>query len=509
MISPACLLLTTLCIPAESEALSLAIDAAWARDRTAPVKLSDDFEFCRRVHLDLIGRIPKPVEIQAFLADPAENRRRLLVDRLLADPAFPLAWSQTLHLMLMERLGDHEPWQNYLKDCIKTGKPIRTISVEILNPSANGVPSGAGFFLSKRLENYGQNPVDYPALTRDIGRLFLGMDLRCAQCHDHLTVPSFKQAHYQGLYAFTRQATLRDAKAASVMEKPVAGKVSFSSVFDMERRETGPGLPGRKPLEVPDVKIGEEFAVKPDRKTNSPGTPRVATLPLLANAIADDERLARTWANRLSRVLLGRAIVENPDFDHPGNPPSLPGTLDTLATALREGTPLKAWVRGMVLSKLYQTASGPPTDVTDKPFSRAIERPLSGEVLAKTIEVALGAEPGGDETRLKRFRQVFGHPAREPEEAGHPSVEKALFWRHDPTVRTLMVPKSGNLMDRLAQLDARPMVNEAYMSLLGRPASPGEQQTVLEAMSRAQSPEEARRVVVWALLASTEFQVNH
>ena len=508
--SLAYLLLTALCFSVESIDLNVAIDTALARDRIghAPVKIADDFEFCRRVHLDLVGRIAKPDEIRAFLADPADHRRQLLVDRLLADPAFATTWSQSLHLLLMERMGDHEPWQSYLKDCVVSGKPIRTICLELLNPSAKGVPAGAGFFLSKRLENYGQNPVDYPALTRDIGRLFLGMDLRCAQCHDHLTVPGFKQAHYQGLYAFTRQATLGDAKLATVMEKPIAGKVAFSSVFDMERHETGPALPDRKPLDVAEVKTGDEFAVKPDRKTNNPGIPRVATLPLLANAVADDTRLARTWANRLTRSLLGRGIVEHPDFDHPGNPPSLPVTLDTLANALREGMALKSWLRGMVLSKLYQTASAPTLETNNIPFSRAIERPLSGEVLAKSIEVALGSELG-DEARLKRFRQVFGHPAREPEEAGHPSVEKALFWRHDPTVRTLLVAKPGNLMDRLTKLEGAPMVNEVYMSLLGRPANSMEQQAVLDTMAKSQSAAEARRVVVWALLASTEFQINH
>jgi len=427
---------------------------------------------------------------------------------LVSSAEFAETMAGTLHLMLMERLGDNEAWHGYLRAFASSNRPVRDFTREILNPGAGDVPAGAGFFLSKRLENYGQNPVDYPGLTRDVGRLFLGMDLRCAQCHDHLTVAAYKQSHYQGLYAFTRQLVLADAAKATVAEKPVAGKVSFSSVFDMERMETGPVLPGRKPLDVPEVKAGDEYSVKPDRKTKSAGVPRVPMMPLLAGAVADDDRLARTWANRLARILLGKGIVESPDFDHPGNPPALPSTLGTLAQALREGMPLKTWIQGVANSRLYQAASGPPAGTGAAGFSRAVERPLSGEVLASCVETALGGARR-DEARLKRFRQVFGHPPREPEEGGHPSVEKALFWRNDPVVRSMLAPAPGNLMDRLSRLGGQALVDELFVSVLCRPPSAEEREAVLKVVAAAKDPAEGRRVAAWSLLATTEFQVNH
>lgn len=507
--APALVLVACLASPAvDAGELTRLLDASLARDKALPGRLADDHEFCRRVHLDLIGRIPTPGEIGRFLAEPTETRRTRLVARLAGSPAFADAMAGTLHLLLMERLGDNQAWLAYLKAFAGSDRAIRSLPGEILDPGAKGAPPGAGYFLSRRLENYGQNPVDYPALTRDVGRLFLGMDLRCAQCHDHLTVQAYKQAHYQGLYAFTRQMVLTDAARAAVAEKPVAGKVSFSSVFDMERLETGPALPGRKPLDVPEVRSGEEYAVKPDRKTNSPGVPRVPMMPLLAEAVSGDERLARTLANRLVRVYLGRGIVEPPDFDHPGNPPVLPATMETLAKAIRDGASLRVWVQGVVNSRLYQACSGPPAASGAAGYTSAIERPLPGEVLAACVETALG-DGKPDDARLKRFRQVFGHPPREPDEGGHPSVEKALFWRNEPLVRSMLVPAGGNLMDRLSRLRGREFADALFLAILCRQPSAEEREAVLKAVSAASDHAEGMRIAAWALMATTEFQVNH
>ncbi|MBM4097496.1 MAG: DUF1549 domain-containing protein [Planctomycetes bacterium] len=508
MVSVIMLIGTFMAPAADALELTKAMDAALALDKLAIDKLADDHEFCRRIHLDLVGRVPTTAETRKFLAAPAASRRAELAKGLLASPQFTEVWASTLHLILMERLGDNAEWDGFLKEFASSNRSFRELTAQMLDPGAATAPKGSGFFLSKRLENYGQNPVDYPALTRDVGRLFLGMDLRCAQCHDHLTVPSYKQVHFQGLYAFTRQMVLGEAAKATIGEKPVAGKVSFSSVFDMEKMETGPSLPGRKPLDVPEVKAGEEYAVKPDRKTKSSGVPKVAMMPLLAKAVTEDDRLARTWANRLARVLLGRGIVESPDFDHPGNPPALPETLDAMASALRSGMPLKTWLEGFVNSRLYQAPSGPAAGTGAAAFSRAPERPLTGEALAASVETALG-NGKRDEARLKRFRQVFGHPPREPDEAGHPSVEKALFWRNDPAVRAMMAPMSGNLMERLLKLEGPALAEELFLSLLGRPPSTEERDAVLAAVAKAPQPQEGRRIAVWALLASTEFQVNH
>ena len=135
----------------------------------------------------------------------------------------------------MERLGDNAEWMKYLEESFKKNKGWNVIAKEILRGKSNEEDAkGANFFFSKRLENYGQNPVDYSALTRDVGRLFLGKDFRCAECHDHLFIDEYKQADFKGLFAFFQNTYLADAKAGVVGEKLTAKKVEFMSVFKKE-----------------------------------------------------------------------------------------------------------------------------------------------------------------------------------------------------------------------------------------------------------------------------------
>ena len=160
--------------------------------------------------------------------------------------------------MLMERLGDHDEWLSFLEQSIRDNKPWDQIVREILDPNADDEAiRGAAFFWTKRLENYGQNPVDYPALTRDVGRLFLGVDLQCAQCHDHLFIDDYKQADFQGLAAFTWHTFIRkDVQFPAVGEKVIEAPVEFASVFNRRTDEDRASVTGARRSLHPEIREG-------------------------------------------------------------------------------------------------------------------------------------------------------------------------------------------------------------------------------------------------------------
>src|SRR5262245_59369615 len=164
---------------------------------------ASDAEFLRRVYLDLAGRVPSLEETRAFLADGAADKREKLIDHLLASDDHVRRMTQVLHVMLMERMGDHAEWQKFLRTSLEANKPWDQLCRELLSPNAEDEATrGSAFWYTKRLEKYGENPVDLPGLVRDVGRLFLGIDVQCAQCHDHLFVEDYKQEFYHGLFAF-------------------------------------------------------------------------------------------------------------------------------------------------------------------------------------------------------------------------------------------------------------------------------------------------------------------
>ena len=193
---------------------------------------------------------------------------------------------------------------------------------------------GAAFFLAKRLENYGQNPVDYPALTRDVGRLFLGKDLQCAQCHDHLFIDDYKQADFQGLFAFVQNAYLADAKTRGRRREADDGQARVH-VGLQEGAEARPARAARRQ----GVRIrrrsrrARSTLSRRTARRRSPGVPKFSPLAMLAEELPapDNPDFTRNIGNRLWFLLMGRGLVHPLDLHHTDNPPSHPELLDLLA----------------------------------------------------------------------------------------------------------------------------------------------------------------------------------
>src|SRR5687768_2112104 len=177
------------------------IAAAWGAD-TKPAPVASDAEFFRRVHLDLAGRIPSVTEVRDFLEDDRPDKRRIWVDRILAGAAddssyrdahvdhFANVWraallAQTNQQQLFQQPG-LEAW---LRQRLKAGVGYDQIVRDLLTQPAGGNPpvavplggaagpSPAAFFQAN--ESRPEN------LAGSTARLFLGVSLECAQCHDH------------------------------------------------------------------------------------------------------------------------------------------------------------------------------------------------------------------------------------------------------------------------------------------------------------------------------------
>lgn len=478
-------------------------------DRLIPVPANpaDDAEFLRRVTLDLAGTIPTAEETKRFLADPSPNKRTKRIEELQAEPTYAPRMANLFHVMWMERLGDSPEWTKYLTDSFAKNKPWDAMAREMLR--ADGT-DGSSFFIAKRLENYGQNPVDYSGLTRDIGRLFLGKNFQCCECHDHLTVDEYKQQHFQGLFAFVRNAYLADAKAMRVAEKPTLDKLAFASVFTKVPMTTAPALPGGMMLEIPQFAKGDEFAVKPDRKTNTVGVPKFRTLAALAAQLptASNADFARNFVNRVWFLLLGRGLVHPLDLHHKDNPASHPELLGLLEKEFVEHKFDVKWlVREIALSQAYQRSSLG----TAKPesFAVAIEKRLTAEQLFASVMVA--TESRSNDALKAKFLKAFANQPREPEDEIAPSLKAALFLLHDKDVLELLKPKPGNLVDRLAKIEkSEAIAKELYLAVLTRKPTAEEAKTVTSYLAK-HSIKKADVIgkLAWALLASTEFGINH
>jgi hypothetical protein len=497
---------------------------------------ADDAEFLRRAYLDLTGTIPAADEVRAFLADPAADKRAKLVDRLLASPGYVRRMFWFLDVTFMERRPDAKvpraAWEEYLRAAVAANRPYDALVREMLSSDgADPKTRPAAKFLLDR--NLAPDPV-----TRDLSRVFLGRDIRCAQCHDHPNVDDYTQAEYYGLAAFLNRSSLfpNAAAATATIGEKAEGDVTFVSVFDKDKKQntTPPRVLGGRPLAETKPEKGKEYKVAPAAGVRP--VPTFSRRALLADAITSTENkaFARTAVNRVWAMLTGRGLVNAPDWDHPANPPSHPELLDLLtAEFVRHNYDVKWLVRQIALSQTYGRSSEVPAALAKLdaiPADRylvATLKPLTPEQLAFALVEAggqadaeraaaakLGPKAPAVEGRvdllvapqLATFRRMFGGRAGEPEDEFTATLDQTLFLKYAPAVRGLLAARTASL----AKLpDGAAVADELFLSVLSRRPTADEAKDVAAALAAAKDRPAAVSELVWALVASAEFRFNH
>ena len=360
-----------------------------------PAALSSDAEFLRRVSLDLTGMPPGVDELKSFLADQTSGKRAQKIDRLLASPLFAHHWATTLDIMLMERRPyvnvSAEVWQNYLLAAAQSNRPLNQVLSELLTESGADQKhrAAARFFLDR-----GSEP---NLITRDVGRIFFGRDMQCAQCHNHPLVKDYQQSDYYGLLAFISPGypvTRKEGKTdVTIHAETAGGDLAYDSVFvKNDKHVTGPRILGETELAEPAFPPGDEYLVKPADGVVS--VPKVSRRVKLASLSASGTNRAfnENIANRLWAVMMGRGLVHPLDLHHPSNPASQPELLKLLADELvARNWNARDFLRELALSRVYQQTIDLPEESSPLPVSltaRLTEHQARAEPLEAAAEIA-------------------------------------------------------------------------------------------------------------------------
>ena len=215
------------------------IAAGWDDAGIAPSPPASDGEWCRRVFLDVIGRIPSLEELDAFLKDSSSTKRPELVARLLGDDyvdEYARHWTDVWTTILIGRNVDNDMvnrpgMRQYLRRAFSKNIPYDRFMVELVtatgvNRNSQGVEgfNGAANFLSGKMEESG---VQAAAKTAQI---FLGLQVQCTQCHDH-PFNDHKQNQFWEFNAFFRQARAlrrfegsREVQGVELVDEDFAGE---------------------------------------------------------------------------------------------------------------------------------------------------------------------------------------------------------------------------------------------------------------------------------------------
>lgn len=484
--------------------------AAWKKANVEPAPCADDAEYLRRAHLDLVGKIPSVAELQAFLADERPDKRVRVVDELLHRGAhaqhFANTWRNSMLFGTPENVASEQllrQFQTWLRLRFTVNMPYDRLVSELLTAPLDQqtmqpgmmaaqrfVPTPAAFFQANELKR--------EQIAASASRFFLGVQVQCAQCHDH-PFSHWKQREFWSLAAFF------DTSAPGV---------------ETLNASTG----SSNAIQIPDTDITVEPVYLDG--TQPDWTAGASKRALLAGWMTQKNNpyFAKAGVNRLWDHFLGRGFVHPVDDLDPANPPSHPELLEEMARQFNlHGFDLKYLIRAIMQSRAYQlTSRATGTVEDDQPhFARMPVRRMTADQLFQSIVQATGfreprrlARPGAPvpemATAADAFRNRFADSAV-PRTEAETSILQALALMNGKLISDATDLESSETLLAIAEapfLEVPQQVEMLFMATLSRPPTAEESQelvTYVEAGDR----KSALTDVFWALLNSAEFALNH
>ena len=482
---------------------------------------ADDAEFLRRVYLDLTGRIPTYQQTVAFLDSKEPDKRRKLIDELLDSPEYGQHFATGWRNLLPRELNvngkggvQSDAFSPWLAEQFNDNRGWNAIVTDLLTAEGSPRDNPATAFLLANGES-GQ-----PRANKAAGAaagLFLGVNLRCAECHNH-PFAQWKQTDFWGTAAFFGKL---QSGGGGGKEGPSGLMESLSGGgAGKEKGQSGPMLRGTA-IVIPAssgkaagqaVKARFLGGAEPTLDEKEPFRPIFAKWA----TSADNPYFAKAAVNRMWAHFFGRGFV-NPLDSFDTNSPSHPELLDRLAKEFAaSGFDLKHLARCITTSKAYQRSSRRAEGDKADPaaFSHMAVKVLTPEALFDSLEV-IGKSSGNTNTgkgkgEKQESREQFLRSFRTDEEATATEYIQGI-----PELLRLLNASTPNrgaaVVDRLVSAKAShaEAVTTLYLTVLSRRPTDDEVKLMESYLSKRKDDREGYRGVLWILLNTSEFALNH
>jgi hypothetical protein len=482
-----------------------------ARDSSPLPPLTDDVTFLRRVSLDLTGQPPTPAEVAAFRGDTEPERRAKLIDRLLHSDAHAVNWGRYWRDVLTYHTpasGNYLRWQSFdrwLTDQVRNNRPWGEVVAALVTATGINDETPPVNYLTSQFGNQ----IEIAATT---SRVFLGVELQCAQCHDAKNEP-WKREQFHEFVAFFGRAKL-------VQHKDVTGR---GTPYAIEGRAVGQHF-------MPDKK---------DPKRLIPMTPRFLTGEALSPDAPDGERraalarlltspknpyFARAHVNRLWTTLMGWGFYPTLNDLGNDNPPRYAAVLDLLAAEwTATGYDMRWLLSTIVSTQAYQRQLQPRPDPDALTPVAVCPSRLRPEQIFDALVGALGFDEN-DRTipapaassapavarhtgsRHMVYQAFKVNPSLPPDEV-QGTIPQALLMMNSALVNTYVSAQGKTfLAEALAKgISDDDILKALYQRALSRSPRPQELDTCRRYLTRVGDRREALEDIFWTLINSTEF----
>lgn len=478
----------------------------WESRGIQPAHPCSDSDFLRRSYLDLIGRVPRVSEAREFLDSEQPDKRENLIADLVRRPGYATRMANAWREFLLpvgtdlEANGGIAGFETWLRERIALNTPYNELVRELLQAEGDATQSGPALFFTA----WELKPEKIAAST---ARAFLGMQVQCAECHDH-PFDRWSQKDFWGYAAFFGRL-----QPSSGILTPGVPTQSF-----VERTTGAVTIPDTEDVVLPRM-LGDDQQVSAEKNLRKQ----------LADWIVNSENpyFARAAVNRIWTQLFGRGIVDPPDDMGAHNPPSHPELLEELAEYFREtGYDVRRLVQTLAGTRAYQLSSQ-PSETEPRPSNAFAEMPvksLTAEQLYDSLATATcklqpannGGQTFGLNRILDRDRQAFLGSFRAP---SNDVTDYQLGMTQALTMLNgTLTNEAGNAErgDLLGAMDApfftdNDRIETVFLAAFARRPSQQELRRYERFLATAETDEEKRQALgdlLWALLNSSEFTLN-
>jgi hypothetical protein len=472
--------------------------------RILPSGLCTDEEFLRRVTIDITGQLPSEEEYHQFVGDPAPEKRKELIDRLLGRKEFSEIWAMKFAQLLMIKSTNQVSYKSaFLYNQWLTDKFAKNVPIDEMVRELFGATGGT---FSNPATNYYQIESDTLKRAENAAQVFMGIRTQCAQCHNH-PLDRWTMNDYYGFAAFFCQTATKNGE--DYREKIVYDRRSGEVKHKVTGQNMAPKFLGSG---VPDVK-GKDRRVVMAEWLTSPENPYFST------SIAN-----RVWAH-----FMGTGIVEPVDDIRVSNPATNPELFQTLGTKLAEYKfDFRQLVRDICNSDAYQRTVAPnESNASDtRNYAYATVRRIPAEMLldcvgqiTNTKEKFRGLPLGAravqiaDGSTSTYFLDTFGRAPRDTvcdcEASTDPSLSQALHLINGSATSGKI--QQGKVIDELLADDAttEQVLERLYLRCLSRYPIDEERKELVASVAAAPNAKQGLEDVFWAILNSREFVFNH
>jgi Protein of unknown function (DUF1549)/Protein of unknown function (DUF1553) len=524
--------------PLEAGEIDRLINAELSRLSVKPAAKTTDEQFIRRVYLDLTGKLPTAAELTEFAADKSTDKRAKLIDRLLESEEYARHWGQywrsvittrsTIDFRLQQVVPQYERWMTAQYKANKSWAEIAREQITASGKVMYAEPdkNAQAFFLLTR-----RGADATTEIAAETSRIFLGIQIQCAQCHDHPSdVWKRKQFHEFAAY-FARyrgeRPILEDKKFVGV--QLVSLPFAEHKMPDREDPKkniniTPRFLDGKAPAGA-SVGGGGGFGKGPK---GLGGLSDEARRKALAEQIVskDNPWFAGAFVNRMWGEFMGQSFYAPIDDLGPQKDAMMPAVLARIAGSFRGNDyNIKQLYRDILNSETYQRQIR-PGEPGDEHLLFATRNPvrMNGNALWQTLIGTLGplnqaggkfgAAPmgpfgrfGGVETQFKN--EFSFDPSTKAEEI-EGSISQALILMNNPAINQKIKAQGTNLLARIlaANADDKEALRIVYLRTLARRPTDREVTRLTEHIRTVGNRAEAYEDILWALINSTEFQMK-